>query len=215
MLETDPIVPIQFKGKSFNAIVIDPDGLGAGKPTIGVGYRSMSRHTNVPVPTFVQRVIQNEEGSFLKLPSGKLFRVIQIAANDGNTYSVIEASAWVDFVSDWIKNPGRLRTKAKNGLVDFLAWYAAEGLYAAAYTFLKQTYTREDNQVVQRWLVAREAGKPARQDWSYTVAEQGGGSPFKYGKWTNYVYNGLFGMNAAEMKKPMGGAGFREQGGGS
>ena len=36
-----------------------------------------------------------------------------------------------------------------------------------------QTYIREDNQVVQRWLVAREAGKPARQDWSYTVAEQG------------------------------------------
>ncbi len=59
----------------------------------------MSRHTNVPVPTFVQRVIRNEEGSFLKLPSGKLFRVIQIPVNDGNTYSVIETSDCVDLVA--------------------------------------------------------------------------------------------------------------------
>jgi hypothetical protein len=33
------------------------------------------------------------------------------------------------------------------------------------------------------------------------IAEQGGSSPFKFGKWTNYVYRGLFGMDAAEMKK--------------
>ncbi|MEO0374162.1 MAG: hypothetical protein AAF329_05930, partial [Cyanobacteria bacterium P01_A01_bin.17] len=201
MLEKGQIIPIQFKGRAFNAVVIDPDGLGSKRPTVGIGYRSMSRHTNVPAQTFVDRVSEIEGVNYLKLPSGKLFRVSEIEANDGNTYRVIEASDWVDLVSDWAKNPGRLRTKARNGLIDFLAWYAAEGLYAAAYTFLKQTYTREDNEIIQKWLVSREAGKPARSDWSYAIQDKGGTNPYKYGKWTNYIYRGLFSMDATEMKR--------------
>lgn len=209
MLETGQLIPIKFKNREFTAVVIDPNGFGDNRPTIGVGYRTMSRYTDVPVNTLVQRVVEitpeegdpNTAGKFLKLPSGKLFRVIQILANDGNTYQVIEAADWVDLASDWAKTPGKLRTKARNGLIDFLAWFAAEGLYAEAYTFLKQTYTREDSEHIQQWLVARQAGKPARKDWAYAIAEQGGNSPFKYGKWTNYVYRGLFGMDAAEMKK--------------
>lgn len=201
MLEAGQIIPVQFKGREFNAIVIDPDGLGAGKPTIGVGYRGMSRHLDMPASTLQRRVLRSEDANWLELPSGKRFRVLRIDGNDGNEYNAIEASDWVAIASDWLKTPGRLSKKAKEGLIDFLAWYAAEGLYAQAYTFLKQTYTREDSEVIQRWLVARESGKPARADWAYTVAEQGGGSPYKYGRWTNYVYRGLFGMDAAEMKR--------------
>ena len=209
MLEAGQVIPLKFKDREFRAVVIDPDGLGYNHPTIGVGYRSMSRHTDVPVNTIVQRVVDiepvegdpNSGGKFLKLPSGKLFRVIQISGNDGNTYNVIEITDWVELFSDWAKNPGKLRTKAKNGLIDFLAWFAAEGLYAEAYTFLKQTYTREDSERIQQWLVARQSGKPARRDWAYAIAEQGGNSPFKFGKWTNYVYRGLFGMDAAEIKR--------------
>lgn len=209
MLQSGQVFPIKFKDREFRAVVINPDGFGYNRPTIGVGYRSMSRHTDVPVNTIIQRVVDiapeegdpNTGGKFLKLPSGKLFRVIQISGNDGNDYSVIEVADWVELVSDWAKNPGKLRTKAKNGLIDFLAWFAAEGLYAEAYTFLKETYTREDSASIQQWLVARQAGKPARKDWAYAIAEQGGASPFKYGQWTNYIYRGLFGMDAAEMKK--------------
>ena len=200
MLEVGQIIPIQFKGREFKAIVIDPDGLGAGKPTIGLGYRGMSRHLGIPDSTIKRRVLQIDGASYLELPSGKTFRVLQIQGNDGNSYNAVEVSDWVELAADWLKKPGKLRPQAKNGLIDFLAWYAAEGLYAEAYTFLKQTYTREDNETIQRWLVSREAGKPARVDWAYTIAEQGGGSPYKYGKWTNYVYKGLFGMDAGEMK---------------
>ncbi|MEO1352327.1 MAG: hypothetical protein AAFW84_26610 [Cyanobacteria bacterium J06635_15] len=200
-LEIGQLVPIRFKDRQFNAIIIDPDGLGPGKPTIGIGYRGMSRHTNVPAQTFVDRVSEIEGVKHLKLPSGKLFRVSEIEANDGNTYRVIEASDWVELVRDWAKNPGRLSTRSRNGLIDFLAWFAAEGLYAEAYTFLKQTYTREDSEIIQRWLVSRQAGKPYRKDWAYAISDKGGGSPYKYGKWTNYVYRGLFGMDAAEMKR--------------
>jgi hypothetical protein len=218
MLEAGQLVPVRFKEREFTVIIIDPDGFGPGRPTVGLGYRGMSRHTDVPVNTLIQRVVElsPEEGDplkpekALKLPSGKLFKVIQIEANDGNTYQVIEASDWVELARDWAKNPGRLGTPAKNGLIDFLAWFAAEGIYAAAYTFIKRTYTYEDSQIIQQWLVAREAGKPARKDWAFAIAEQGGSSPFKFGKWTNYVYKGLFGMDAAQMKKmweaPMSGS---------
>ncbi|MEM8810410.1 MAG: hypothetical protein AAGF01_30730 [Cyanobacteria bacterium P01_G01_bin.38] len=208
MLQTGQLVPIRFKDREFQAIIIDPDGLGVGRPTIGLGYRGMSRHTDVPIATLVQRVVDipsegdpNNAGKFLKLPSGKMFRVIQIEAIDGNTYQVIEASEWVELAKDWAQNPGRLRTKAKNGLIEFLAWFAAEGLYAEAYTFLKQTYTREDSEIIQQWLVSREAGKPYRKDWAYAIADKGGPNPYKYGKWTNYVYKGLFGMDAAKIKE--------------
>ncbi|NJM98455.1 MAG: hypothetical protein HC800_15975 [Phormidesmis sp. RL_2_1] len=201
MLETGQLIPITFKGRTFNAVVIDPNGLGEGRPTIGIGYRGMSRHTEVPAQTFVDRVSEIEGVNVLKLPSGKTFKVSEITANDGNVYRVIEATDWVDLVSDWAKNPGRLGKKARNGLIDFLTWYAAEGMYAAAYTILKRAYTYEDSQIIQQWLVAREAGKPARKDWAYAIAEQGGPNPYKFGKWTNYVYKGLFGMDAAEMKR--------------
>ncbi|MEM8805368.1 MAG: hypothetical protein AAGF01_04985 [Cyanobacteria bacterium P01_G01_bin.38] len=201
MLETGQLIPIRFKDREFNAIVIDPDGLGPGKPTIGLGLRGMDRHTGVPRQTLSDRVSESDGVKYLKLPSGSTFRVSEIRGIDGNTYSAIEASDWVDIAADWAQNPGRLRTKAKNGLIQFLAWFAAEGLYAAAYTFLKQTYTREDSEIIQRWLVSRQAGKPFRQDWAYAIADKGGGSPYKYGKWTNYVYRGLFGMDAAEMKE--------------
>ena len=209
MLESGQIIPIKFKDREFRAIIIDPDGLGHNRPTIGLGYRAMSRHTEVPLTTLVKRVIEltgetdesDLTGKFLKLPSGKLFKVIEIQGNDNNTYQVIEAVDWVELARDWAKKSGKLGAKAKNGLIDFLAWFAAEGLYAEAYTFIKQTYTREDSERVQQWLVARQAGKPARKDWAYAISEQGGNSPYKYGKWTNYVYRGLFGMDAAEIKK--------------
>lgn len=201
MLEIGQVIPINFKGRSFNAIIIDPDGLGPDKPTIGVGCRGMSRHLNISHTNLMRRVVQIEDSKVLKLPSGKTFRVVQITGNDGNEYTAIEVSDWVQIAADWLKKPGKLRTAAKNGIIDFLAWYAAEGLYAEAYTFLKQTYSREDNQLVQQWLVAREAGKPPRREWAYAIADQGGESPFKYGQWTNYIYRGLFGMDAAEMKQ--------------
>jgi hypothetical protein len=209
MLEAGQIIPLKFKDREFRAIIIDPHGLGYNRPTIGLGYRAMSRHTDVPLTTLFKRVIELEGDSedsdaarkFLKLPSGKLFKVTEILGNDNNTYQVIEAVDWVELARDWAKKPGKLGEKAKNGLIDFLAWFAAEGLYAEAYTFLKQTYTREDSERIQQWLVARQAGKPARKDWAYVIAEQGGNSPFKFGKWTNYVYRGLFGMDAAEIKR--------------
>ena len=193
------IIPLRYKSREIKAIIIDPNGLGPDKPSIGMGFRGMDRHTNVPSNTLTQRVIQNEEGTYLKLPSGELFRVIQISAEDGNSYQVIEASDWVALARDWAKNPGKLRKPARDGLIDFLAWFAAEGIYAQAYTLLKRVYTRDDSEQVQHWIMSRETGKPARAEWSWEVQEKD--SQGRYGYWTNYVYQGLFGMDAATMKE--------------
>ena len=193
------IVPLRFRHRQLSVVVMDPDGLGPGKPTIGMGFRAMERHTNVPAKTISSRVLRIEGGSVLELPSGLRFGVLRIEAEDGNTYQVIEASDWVELAKDWAQNPGKLRKPARDGLIEFLAWFAAEGIYAQAYTFLKQTYTEEDNQSLYQWRVSREAGKPYRQDWSWEVKEKD--TRGRYGYWTNYVYRGLFGMDAAEMKE--------------
>lgn len=192
------IIPLRYKARELKAIIIDPDGLGPGKPTIGLGFRGMDRHTNVPTNTLSQRVIRNEEGTYLKLPSGKLFRVIQISGEDGNNYQTIEASDWVELAKDWAQNPGKLRKPARDGLIEFLAWFAAEGLYAQAYTILKRAYTYEDDQRVQNWIMSREAGKPARREWGFEIQDKDPRG--RYGYWTNYVYRGLFGMDATTMK---------------
>ncbi|MBD2261246.1 hypothetical protein [Pseudanabaena sp. FACHB-2040] len=192
------LIPLKFKNRELRAIVIDPHGLGQDKPTIGLGFRGMDRHTNVPVNTLSQRVIQIGQDNYLKLPSGSTFRVFQIPGEDGNEYQAIEASDWVDLARDWAKEPGKLRKGARDGLIDFLAWFAAEGIYAQAYTFLKRTYTREDDEVLRQWLMSRETGKAYRVDWSWEV--KGKDPQGRYGYWTNYVYRGLFGMDAAEMK---------------
>lgn len=193
------LIPLRFKDRDLTAIVIDPDGLGEGKPSIGMGFRGMDRHTNVPVNTLSQRVIQKDGFRYLELPSGRAFRVFQISGEDGNDYEAIEASDWVALASDWAKEPGKLRKPARDGLIDFLAWFAAEGIYAQAYTFLKRTYTRDDDEALRQWLMSRETGKSYRKDWSWEV--KGKDPRGRYGYWTNYVYQGLFNMTAEEMKE--------------
>ena len=193
------IIPLRYKDRELKVIIIDPNGLGPQKPTIGLGIRGMDRLTGVPRQTLSDRVSEINGVRQLKLPSGNTFRVSEILADDGNSYRVIEATDWVALSTDWAKNPGKLRKNAQHGLIDFLAWFAAEGLYAQAYTFLKKVYTEEDSQTLYQWLVSREAGKPYRADWSWEIKEKD--SRGRYGYWTNYLYKGLFGMDAKTMKE--------------
>jgi hypothetical protein len=193
------IIPLRYKNREIKAIIIDPDGLGPDKPTLGMGIRGMDRHIGIPRQTLSDRVSEIEGVRQLKLPSGNTFRVSEINAEDGNNYLLVEASDWVALALDWAKNPGKLRKPARDGLIEFLAWFAAEGVYAQAYTVLKRAYTYEDDQRVQSWIMQREAGKPARADWGWEVKDKDPRG--RYGYWTNYTYRGLFGMDAAQMKE--------------
>ena len=193
------IIPLRYKSREIQAIIIDPNGLGPDKPSIGMGFRGMDRQIGIPQSTLTRRVMQIEGDKYLELPSGSTFRVMQIDAEDGNEYLVLEASDWAALALDWAKNPGKLRKPSRDGLIEFLAWFAAEGIYAQAYTILKRAYTYEDDQRVQNWIMSRESGKPARAEWGWEVQEKDPRS--RYGYWTNYVYRGLFGMDAATMKE--------------
>ena len=193
------IIPLRYKSRELRAIIIDPNGLGEGRPTIGLGFRGMDRHIGIPRQTLSDRVSEIDGVKCLKLPSGNTFGVSEIDGEDGNRYLLVEAADWVALARDWAKNPGKLRKPAREGLIDFLAWFAAEGIYAQAYTILKRAFTYEDDQRVQNWIMSRESGKPARREWGFEVQDKDPRG--RYGYWTNYVYRGLFGMDAATMKE--------------
>ncbi len=196
-VEAGQIIWVPYLSRNIQAIVIDPNGLGTGQPQIGFWFRAIDKYIGIPTNTLSDWAIEKEGFDVLKLPSGRTFRVIEIVGNDGNSYKVVEASDWVALAADLIKHPGKTRKNTINEVVDFLAWFAVDGFYAQAYVVIKHTYTDKDSRALQKWKQERELGKPPRKDYSSYIQSQNG----NHGKWTNIVYQGLFGVNAAKMKQ--------------
>lgn len=48
---------VTYEDREFTAIVIDPDELGEGEPSVGFGFRMAERHIGIPQPTLTKRVI--------------------------------------------------------------------------------------------------------------------------------------------------------------
>ena len=194
------LVKVPYEGREFEAIVIDPNGLGPGQPSVGFGYRMGERHVGTPESTVRGWVREIEGEKSALLPSGKAFRVREIKGSDGNDYSVIEASDWVSIAIDLLVNSGKTRKALKAKLGDFLQWFAVKGFYAEAYVALKGVYTAKDSRATTQWLEARQLGVPIRKLYTDLLQSQGC-SGFEYANWTNHVYQGLFGMSASQMKE--------------
>lgn len=194
------LITVTYEDREFTAIVIDPNGLGEGEPSIGFGFRMAERHIGLPQPTLTQRVIQIAGGEAFKTPSGKVFRVIQIQGADGNDYKVIEVADWVELSMDILLNPGKMRKPTREKIGAFLIWFAIKGFYAEANVALKGVYSGKSSRATTRWLMQRQSGKPIRKTYTDLLLELNVHST-AYGKWTNAVYKGLFGMPAAEMKQ--------------
>ena len=190
------------EGRTFEVIVIDPNGLGKNQPSIGFGLTMMERHGGLPQPTSSQWIEghPNNEGNLLKVPSGKTFNVIQIKGLDGNDYSVLEVSDWVTAAADIIKKPGKVRKATQNSLVDFLSWFAVTGFYANAYAILKGSYTEADVRAVSAWMQARMDGINKRNKYTKFLQGKGCEEWYEFAKWTDYVYQGLFGKTARQMR---------------
>lgn len=199
-LKQGSIITLAYEGREFEVIVIDPNGLGSGQPSVGFGFRMAERYAGIPQPTISGWVIEKEGDKALKPPSGKHFRVIDILAVDGNTYSVIEASDWFSIAVDLLVNPGRTGKGLRGKLGDFISWFAVKGFYAEAYVALKGVYTAKDSRATTQWLEARQLGVPVRKLYTDLLSSLGC-QGLDYANWTNHIYQGLFGKTASEMKE--------------
>lgn len=150
------LVGIEYEGRQLKTIVIDPNGLGEGVPTMGLGMRMSKEYLGITHQALSKRVATTEDKEWLKLPSGNALRVATITAEDGNEYSVIEFSDWTELAKDFLKQSAigksKLSPQVLIQLIDFLGWYAAKGLYAASYTKLKGAYTQSDDNALTKAL---------------------------------------------------------------
>ncbi len=194
------LTKVAYEGREFEVIVIDPNGLGPGQPSVGFGYRMAERNAGVPESTLRSWVRDRSGFQELELPSGKLFRVRDITGSDGNEYKVVEASDWFAIAIDLLVNPGRTGKGLRAKLGDFISWFAVKGFYAESYVALKGVYTAKDSRATTAWLEARQLGIPVRKGYTDLLQSEGCQS-YDYGNWTNAIYQGLFGMPAKEMKE--------------
>lgn len=193
-------ITLMYEGREFDAIVIEPNGLGEGQPSVGFGFRMAERYAGIPNDTLSRWVLDLDGNKSLQAPSGKTFRVLDILASDNNTYSVVEASDWFVLAVDLLVNPGKTGKGLRTKLGDFISWFAVKGFYAEAYVAFKGVYTAKDSRATTQWLESRQVGKYARKQYTDLLQSQGSESS-DYAAWTDYVYEGLFGMRATEMKQ--------------
>jgi hypothetical protein len=200
-------ITLTYENREFDVIIIDPNGLGEGQPSVGLGFRMMEKYSGIPNDT-LSRWVDHDltfEGAgqisnkVLKLPSGKTLRVLDIIGNDDNTYSVVEIADWFDLTIDLLINPGKWGKSAKSKLGNFIRWFAVKGFYAETYTAIKGVYTAKDSRATTKWLQLRQDGKLDRKAYTDLLQSQGC-TQFDYAHWTDVVYLGLFGMKSKEMK---------------
>jgi len=194
------LITVIFEEREFQAIVIDPNGLGQGEPSIGFGFRMAQKHIGIPRQTLADRVAGSGDKRHLKAPSGNEYRVAGIRGEDNNDYLVIEVSDWFDMSLDMLINPGRTTKATQEKIGVFLRWFAIKGFYAEAITALKGVYTGKSSRATTKWLITRQSGKPIRKSYTELISELGA-HPSTYGKLTNKIYEGLFGLNAIEMRQ--------------
>jgi hypothetical protein len=199
MIEKGSIVTLRYEGRDFQVVVIDPNGLGEDQASVGFGFRMIEKNAGIPASTLSTWVFDNDGDMALKLPSGKEFRVFEIGGVDGNTYNVVEASDWFALAIDLLINPGRTGKGVRSKLGEFLNWFAVKGFYAESYVALKGVYTEKDSRATTKWLESRQLGKVSRKLYTDLLQSQGC-QDYEYAAWTDYVYQGLFGMTAREMK---------------
>jgi len=199
-IQSGDLVVVTYEDREFTAIVIDPNGLGEGEPSVGFGFRMAERHIGLAQPTLTKRVIQIAGGEAFETPSGKTFRVIQIHGADGNDYKVIEVADWVELSMDILLSPGKMRKPTREKIGAFLLWFAVKGFYSEANVALKGVYSAKSSRATTRWLIQRQSGKPIRKTYTDLLSDLKVHNT-TYGKLTNRIYKGLFGLEAVEMKR--------------
>jgi len=172
-MEAGQRITLTFEGREFDVIVIDPNGLGEGQPSVGFGFRMVEKYAGIPESTLRSWVREIEGVNSLELPSGKLLKVRDIFGIDGNLYRTVEASDWFALAVDLLVSPGKTGKGLRAKLGDFINWFAVKGFYAEAYVALKGVYTDKDSRATTRWLEARQLGVIVRKIYTDLLQAQG------------------------------------------
>lgn len=160
------LVNLVYEGEEIEAIVIDPNGLGDGSPTFGMGLGMTERHVGIDQTTLSRWIKKDEIETHaekicmsLKLPSGKRLTLMQVKDENNREQIVIEASDWAALAKDVLKYPGKTRKETLHKIIDFMGWFTAKGLYATFYTTVKGSYTASDDASVSQLMAENEALK--------------------------------------------------------
>lgn len=63
-IKTGDLITVVYEDREFEAVVIDPDGLGPGLPSAGFGFGQATRYIGIPQPTLTRRVrLSSKDGS--------------------------------------------------------------------------------------------------------------------------------------------------------
>lgn len=169
---TGQILNLPYRdGQSMRVIVIDPNGQGMGRPTLGMGFGMTEGNLGLPKSTLsrwtiegvanqecntskaildgASRLLQDSERNtltkILKSPSGNVYRVLQILDEMGNNQMVIEGCDWVDLACDVLEKPGKVKQATLDKLNAFVRWLAKKGFYATVYAQVLGSYSKADD----------------------------------------------------------------------
>lgn len=174
-LRKGQILSIPYRdGSLMRVIVIDPNGQGEGRPTLGMGFGMTSENLGLPKSTLSDWTTDTEEGvrqtkantlepretealegvrqteantpvKLLRSPSGRFYSVLSVLDETGNIQSVIEGCDWVDLACDVSDTPKRVKKATVEKLNAFIRWVAKKGFYATVYAQILGSYTRDDD----------------------------------------------------------------------
>jgi hypothetical protein len=199
-IQPGQVVTVDFQDVTFDVIVIDPNGLGLGHPTVGFTYYGLEKTLGLS-KSFLSKWINNQS------KRGLSFSSFQVTGVNGCRYSVIEASDVFQLIIELLENP-KWPAAVEANLFNFLKLSSVKGLYAAAYSSSKGSYTAKDSRVTTKWLEShtsewlksRHLSKVERKLYTDLLKSQGG-QRHDYAYWTNYIYSGLFGFNASIVRE--------------
>lgn len=210
---------LKYKGREFEAVIINPHAFGQNRPSVGFSFRMGERCAGINHETLTgwarttrngnpDEFSSNDTVQYLELPHNKKrFAVYQLPFDEddqklgrGNLindyHKVVEASEFIDLCFEALTY-SKLNPVTRDKVKEFLKWFVVEGFYAQAYTVINGAYTRTDKEHLHQWLMARLMNKPERRPYARFVIELSQNPAF----WTNYTYLYLFGKIASEMRE--------------
>jgi len=139
-ITTGQKIVLDFQGDDLEAIIIDPNGVGKGQPSVGLDLRTMVQHGLLPQMT-LSDWIESVNKDWIKLPSGNTLKVHRL---DIDEVFVVEICAWI-----------MLSVNSPLDDIDFPRTPAIHGFYADAYAISKGEFTKEDSKAIEKWVSSR------------------------------------------------------------